>query len=63
MIKNVIANIEHVTVLPIIALILFMLVFICAALWALSLKKSEASAYGRLPLEDASVNEGEHRHE
>ncbi|MBW7907357.1 MAG: hypothetical protein H3C50_00325 [Kiritimatiellae bacterium] len=63
MIKNVIANIEHVTVLPIVALVLFMLVFVGAALWAMGLKKSEASAYGRLPLEDASPSEGEHRHE
>ncbi len=53
MIKNVLVHINHIEVLPIISLVLFVLVFAGATLWAMSLKKSEAMAYSRMPLDDS----------
>lgn len=53
MIKNVLVHINHIEVLPIISLVLFVLVFAGATLWAMSLKKSEAMAFSRMPLDDS----------
>lgn len=59
MIKNVLVHIEHIEIYPLISLTLFVLVFAGAIAWALSLKRSEAAAYGRMPLEDSTENEGD----
>lgn len=61
MIKNVLVHIQHIEIYPILSLVLFVLVFAGAILWALSLKKSEAAALGRMPLEDSK--QGDDRHE
>ena len=61
MIKNVLVHINDIEVFPIISLVLFVLVFAGSIIRAASLKKSEAAAYGRMPLEDSK--EGEFNHE
>lgn len=58
MIKNVLVHIENVAAYPLVSLVLFVLVFAGATLWALSLSRSQAAAYGRMPLEDSTDNEG-----
>ncbi len=63
MIKNVLTHIENIAVFPIISLILFALVFTGMVLWTMSMKKSDAAACGRIPLEDATEEEGGHRHD
>lgn len=64
MIRNVLCSITDVSVYPIVALVLFVLVFAGATLWAVSLRKSEVVALGRMPLEDSTTTvEGESRHD
>jgi cbb3-type cytochrome oxidase subunit 3 len=63
MIRTVLEHIRHIEVFPIISLVLFILVFAGATLWAMSLGKSRAAAYGRMPLEDSTDDEGGNRHE
>lgn len=63
MIKNVLVHIDNIEWFPIVALVLFLLVFAGAIVRAMSLSKQENAALGRLPLEDGSVAEGANRHE
>jgi cbb3-type cytochrome oxidase subunit 3 len=59
MIRNVLVHIEHIAVYPIVSLVLFLLVFAGATLWALSINKAQAAAYGRMPLEDSTDSKGD----
>lgn len=53
-VKNVLCGIASLEVYPIVALVLFALVFAGAACWAFTLKKTEAAALCRMPLEDST---------
>lgn len=59
MIKNVLCSITDVEVYPIVALVLFLFVFTVAAVRAFTLKKSQAAALCRMPLEDCTMHEGD----
>lgn len=60
MIKNVLTSITGIEVYPIIALIMFVLVFSGAIIVALAMNRSVAAARCRMPLEDSiSSNDGE----
>ena len=63
MIRNVLCSITDVAVYPIVALVLFVLVFAGATLWAVSMRKSQVAALGRMPLEDSTTVEGDLRHD
>ena len=60
MIKNVLVNITDIHVYPVVALVLFVLVFAGAAVMAATMKKSAVVQMSRLPLEDSTQStEGE----
>ena len=64
MIKNVLTSMSDIHVYPILSLILFVLVFAGAVVRAVTMRKSEAAALCRMPLEDSNEStEGEIRHD
>lgn len=54
MIKNVLCTIQDVQVYPIVALFMFLAVFAGAIVVALTMKRSDAAARSRMPLDDAA---------
>lgn len=52
MIRNVLSGIGGIETYPIISLVIFVLVFAGAVIWALSMRKSDVEHASRLPLED-----------
>lgn len=64
MIRNVLSGIGGIAAYPIISLILFVLVFAGAMIWAFTMRKSDVDHASRLPLEDgaaAKIAGKEHR--
>ncbi len=60
MIKNVLVNITDIHVYPVVALVLFLLVFAGALVMAATMKKSRVDQMSRMPLEDSTQpTEGE----
>jgi hypothetical protein len=60
MVKNVLCGITDIHVYPVVSLVLFLLVFAGALLWAATMKKSEAAAFSAMPLNDSTNSrEGE----
>ena len=56
-VKNVLCGISDIHVYPILALVLFLLVFAGSVIWAVTMKKSEAKTLGAMPLNDSSDGE------
>ena len=55
MIRNVLSGIGGIETYPIISLLLFVLVFAGAIIWAVTMRKSEVDHASRLPLEDGDL--------
>ena len=55
MIRNVLSDIGGIATYPIISLVLFVLVFAGAILWAITMRKSEVEHASQLPLEDGDL--------
>lgn len=62
MIRNILEHIQGISNYPIIALIIFLLVFIAFTLWAFSLSREQVKHASELPLESDShsTTGGEH---
>ncbi len=64
MIRNILEHIGGVAAYPVISLVIFVLVFLGFALWALTMSRTQVEHASRLPLENDSMPaEGESRHE
>ena len=59
-VKNVLCGITDIHVYPILALVMFVLVFAGSIVWAVTMKKSDAIKLGSMAL-DESTTEGELR--
>lgn len=59
MIRNILEGIGGVATFPVISLVLFVLVFAGAVIWALALSRRYVDHASRLPLQDDSSNEGD----
>lgn len=55
MIRNVLSDIGGIATYPIISLVLFVLVFAGAIIWAVTMRRSEVDHASRLPLEDGDL--------
>ena len=55
MIRNVLSGIGGIETYPIISLVIFVLVFAGAIIWAFSMRKSDVEHASRLPLEDGDL--------
>ena len=55
MIRNVLSSIGGIETFPIISLLIFVLVFAGAIIWALTMRKSDVDHASRLPLEDGDT--------
>jgi hypothetical protein len=63
MIRNVLTRLKNIEPYPVAALVLFLLAFAVVLYRVMRMKRDQAAALGRLPLEDSKEEEGEHRHE
>lgn len=62
MIRNVLTTMTDAHTYPIVALVLFLLVFLGSILWAASMNRNQVAAMCRMPLEDSNdPNQGESR--
>ena len=61
MIGETLSTIEHIEIIPVIALVMFFLGFAAVVVWALRLRKPEVARMSRLPLDDGaeSFKEGD----
>lgn len=64
MIRNILEHIHGISAYPVIALVIFVSVFVGFALWALTMSRAQVHHASRLPLEsDTPSSEGDPRHD
>ena len=64
MIRNILEHIPGIGAYPTVSLVIFVLVFLGFAVWALSLSRQQVECASRMPLDDETpAAEGESRHE
>ena len=57
--KDVLQAIEGVAIYPVVALLLFLIVFVALVIWVARLRREYVEEMGNLPLEHDSVTSGE----
>lgn len=57
MYKNILQNIDHIAVWPVISFVIFFIFFLCLVLWVITADKEVIEKMKSLPIEDAKQNQ------
>jgi len=57
MYKNILQNIDHIAVWPVISFVIFFIFFLCLLLWVITADKKVIEKMKSLPLENAKENQ------